>query len=457
MLSAPKDDARFEAAKAILECLTQAGYESYLAGGCVRDLLMGRRPRDYDIATAARPEDIRRLFPNALETGAAFGVFRVAENQHEFEIASFRRDIGSLDGRHPRSVEFGSAQTDAQRRDFTINGMFFDPINRRLLDMVGGETDIRNKIVRAIGIPEQRFDEDYLRMLRAVRFAATLEFDIEIQTLEAIRRLAPNIGKISAERTQYELTVMLTEAPKAGQGLRHLRESGLLSVLLPEVAAMAAVTQPAAYHPEGDVFEHTALMLDLMPFPRAAELVYSVLLHDVGKPPSKTWRNDGTGQPEPFFPEHAETGAALAENILRRLRCPNRLIQTVTRCVKNHMRFMHVREMRPSKLRAWVAQPEFPIELELHRLDCLASHRDLSNYKFVRDFIESLKHKRQLPAPWVTGDDIKQLGVPEGPEVGRFHRMAYDAQLDGRFVDRAALLEWIKQEAAQAGFTPNPQ
>lgn len=456
MITVPTGDGRYEAAAAIVKRLVEAGFESYFAGGCVRDLLMGRPPRDYDIATAAPPDQIRRLFPSAIETGAAFGVFRVLEQGHELEIATFRRDIGSADGRHPRAVEFASAEADAQRRDFTINGMFYDPLNQRLLDLVGGESDIRNRFVRAIGEPEQRFREDYLRMLRAVRFAAILQFEIESQTLEAIRRLAPNIGKISKERIQYELTLILTEAPKAGRGLRLLKETGLLTEILPEVAAMSGVPQPADYHPEGDVFEHTALMLDLMPLPRSAELAYAVLLHDVGKPPSRSSRLDESGAPRPFFPEHAEHGAALAETILRRLRLPNRLIQTVTQCVRNHMRFMHVREMRPSKLRTWIAQPEFHIELELHRLDCLASHRDMTNYDYIQAFIEKLKHERKLPPPWVTGDDIKALGVPEGPDVGRFHRMAYDAQLEGHFADRPALLAWLKQEIEKGGFSPNP-
>ncbi len=455
MIRMPTNDPRLAAALAALKRLREAGFESYWVGGCVRDLLMNRAPRDYDIATAARPDDVRALFSEVIGTGAAFAVLRVREADTWIEISTFRRDIGSADGRHPEQIAFGSACEDAHRRDFTINGLFFDPIENRVLDYVEGQADIARRLIRAIGIADRRFEEDYLRMLRAVRFASTLEFDVEIQTLEAIRRLAPNIGKMSAERIQYELNVLLTESPRAGRGLRLLRDAGLLEQILPEVAAMVRVEQPAAYHPEGDVFEHTVVLLDLMPAGRSLELAYAALLHDVGKPPMKTTKTNAAGETRPFFPEHAERGAEMATHILQRLRLPNRVIETVAECVRNHMRFMNVREMRPSKLRSWMAEPSFGIQLELHRLDCLASNGDLTNYHFAREFLEKTKAERQLPQPWITGNDIMRLGVPEGPEVGRFRRMAYEAQLDGRFAARDQLLEWLEAEIRKSGFTPD--
>ena len=456
MINIRHPDSRYNAAVAVTRRLRAAGFESYLVGGCVRDLLVGRDPRDYDVATAAQYEDIRRLFPDVIETGVAFGVMRVREADAWVEVSTFRRDIGSPDGRHPERVECAQAEEDARRRDFTINGLFLDPLTDRVLDFVGGRRDLEHRLIRAIGNPDERFREDYLRMLRAVRLAATLQFEVEFQTLEAIRRLSPNIGKISAERIQYELTLMLTESPKAGRGLRLLRDSFLLREILPEVAAMSNVAQPRDYHPEGDVFEHTAVMLDLMPLPRAPELAYAVLLHDVGKPKVQTVKAGDTGTARPFFPEHAERGAELAESILRRLRLPNRVIEIVVSCVKNHMRFMNARDMRPAKLRAWIAQPSFEIELELHRLDCLASHGDLSNYDYIREFMEKIRSEKKLPDPWVTGDDILRMGVPQGPAVGRFHRMAFEAQLDGQFPNRAALLSWLEAEIRKAGFNPNP-
>lgn len=447
-------DAQYKVAVSVVQKLQNAGFETYLAGGCVRDLLMKRPVRDYDIATAARPTDIRRLFANVSETGAAFAVSRVVESDTEIEIATFRVDEGSRNGRHPCAVRYATAREDALRRDFTVNGMFYDPIANRLLDFVNGRTDLEQKIIRAIGDPQQRFREDYLRMLRAVRFAAVLEFEIATDTFSAIRNQASQILHISAERIRDELTALLTESPRAGRGLQLLWESGLLTDILPEIAAMKGVEQPSAYHPEGDVFAHTVRMLNAMPVPRSVELAYSVLLHDVGKPATATTRvqEDLSGSKNfssrsvPFFPQHAERGAEIAEMMLRRLRLPNRVIGIVVHCVRNHMRFMHAREMRLSKLRAMVAHPAFPIELELHRLDCMASHGNLDVYDFLRTFVDRWKREQALPKAWITGHDIMALGIPEGPEVGRWLRKAYEMQLEGRYPNRDAMMEWLKTE-----------
>lgn len=436
--SRPQDTAR-----EIVSLLRSAGFEAYWAGGCVRDRLMGRPARDIDIATAARPEQVQALFPKTLEIGKAFGVIQVLRDGLAFEVATFRHDLAYRDGRHPEGVAFCGAEEDAKRRDFTVNGLFYDPIGDRVLDYVGGQDDLRRRLIRAIGDPEARFREDHLRLLRAARFASVLEFEIEPVTAEAVRRLSPLLADVSAERIQQELTRLLVESPRSGRGLALLRELGLLAVVLPEVERLAGQEQPPAFHPEGDVFTHTVMMLDAMEN-ATPELAWSVLLHDIGKPLTATPTIEPDGSTRIRFNEHDSIGADLAEQILRRLKMPNDLVDAVRRGVANHMHFINVPRMRRSKLRQMAGAPTFPMELELHRLDCLASHSDLSNYDFMRRFMEELKNEPVLPPPWIRGDDILALGIPQGPRVGFWHKKAYEAQLENRFPDRAALLDWLK-------------
>lgn len=431
-----------KSALAIVRTLTGAGFQAFWAGGCVRDMLMGRTPKDFDIATSASPDQVTSLFPRTLDIGKSFGVVQVIVDDRPFEVATFRRDVSYADGRHPEAVEFSGPEEDARRRDFTINGLFYDPAADRVIDYVDGQKDIAARLIRAIGDPEERFGEDTLRMLRAARLSSVLEFEIEEHTARTIRKLAQRMTSVSAERIQQELTRLLTESPRAGQGLLKLRDLGLLKVLLPEVSAMEGQEQPAEFHPEGDVFTHTVCMLDRMSGATPV-LAYSVLLHDVGKPPTAR-RVPGPGGGERIrFDGHAGTGAEAAERILQRLRLPARDIEAVVHCIRNHMRFMDVQDMRRSTLRRLVGAPTFEVELELHRLDCICSHGDLGNYEFLERFIEELRNEPALPDPWVTGHDLLALGLPEGPRIGHWHRKAYEAQLEGRFANREDLLKWV--------------
>lgn len=443
----PSADAR-RSALSIVRTLRAAGFTAYWAGGCVRDMLMGRPPKDYDIATTATPDEVAALFPKTVAVGKAFGVIQVHAEGATYEVATFRREADYADGRRPSSVAFCAPEEDARRRDFTINGLFYDPVDETVLDFVGGRADIEARIIRTIGRPEERLGEDYLRMLRAARLAAVLEFAIEPGTADAVRRSAALLTRVSAERIQQELTRLLMEAPRAGQGLVLLRELGLLSIILPEVDAMHGQEQPEAFHPEGDVFTHTVKMLDTME-ERSVPLAYAVLLHDVAKPLTACRTIEDDGSERIRFNNHARLGADVAGNILRRLKLPSRVIEDVVEAIGNHMRFMDVQRMRPATLRRLVGAPTFAMELELHRLDCLASHGDLSNYEYVRRFAEELEDEPALPAPWITGHDLMALGLAEGPEVGRWHRRAYEAQLEGRFPDRDALLEWVRTQLAQ--------
>lgn len=443
-----------EGALRIAGALRDAGHIAYFAGGCVRDLLLGRPPKDIDIATDAPPDAVLALFPHTRQFGKAFAVVQVSIGDHAYEVATFRRDEEYRDGRHPERVAFSTPEQDAQRRDFTINGLFYDPVAARVIDFVDGQRDLEGRVLRAIGDPAQRFREDYLRMLRAVRFAATLEFDIEPQTAAAIREHAAALGRISAERIQQELTRLLTESPRAGRGIELLRDTGLLDVILPEIAALQGVAQPPEFHPEGDVFRHTVTMLDLMRHP-SPELAYAVLLHDVGKPATQRVTTDAQGRERIRFDGHAPAGADLAVAILKRLRASNDLVDTVAHCVRDHMRFLEIQKMRTSKLRALVAAPTFKVELELHRLDCLASHGKLDNHAFLVRFVESLRNEPRLPAPWISGRDIMELGIAEGPEVGRWRQRAFEAQLEGRAASREELLAWLRREISEAAKPPD--
>lgn len=430
-----------KAALAAVENLQANGFIAYWAGGCVRDALLDREPKDYDVATNATPDEVVALFPRAMLVGKSFGVVRAPVDNVYLEVATFRRDSEYRDGRRPESVTFTTPREDAQRRDFTINALFYDPVSHELHDFVGGKADVEAGLIRCVGNPQRRFAEDHLRMLRAVRFATTLGFRITDETAEAITANAACLARISHERVRDELTRILLEAAEPGKALHLLEQLGLLPVILPEISAMVGQEQPPQFHPEGDVFTHTALMLDLMPPSRSRRLAYSVLLHDVGKPITAKQAEDRIR-----FDGHAPKGATLAGEILRRLRLPSDEVEFVSTCIRNHMRFMHVREMKAAKLRRMVGAETFPVELELHRLDCLGSHRKLDNYAFLQEFQQKLEAEPVLPEPWVRGNDVIEASVPEGPRVGKWLKTAYDAQLDGHFEGREQLLQWLKEQ-----------
>ncbi len=432
-----------ELAEKICGVLRDAGHQAYLVGGCVRDLVLGREPADYDVATDALPERVQQLFPDSIAVGAQFGVIIVAEDSVQVEVATFRSDVGYSDGRHPDRVTYArSPEEDVRRRDFTINGLLLDPRTGEVLDFVGGRDDLRAGLLRAIGEPGLRFREDKLRMVRAVRFAARLDYAIEPATLAALGRLAPQVTQVSAERLRDELTKLLTEGA-ARRGFELLDETGLLIIVLPEAAKMKGVEQPPQFHPEGDVWIHTRLMLEKLAAGSSPTLAWGVLLHDVGKPPTFT-PAASTGD-RIRFDEHVEVGTRMAEEICRRLRFSNDDTEQVAALVANHLRFKDVFEMRPSTLKRFVRLPRFEEHLELHRLDCLASHGMLDAYQFVRQFLAETPPAQVRPARLVSGDDLKQMGFAPGPQFREILRAVEDAQLDGRLASRAEALAFIRQ------------
>ena len=413
------------------------------AGGCVRDALLGRPLKDIDIATSATPDEVERIFPGAtVAVGKSFGVIVVLRDQQPFEVATFRADGAYSDGRRPDAVRFTNAVEDARRRDFTINGLFYDPTSHDVLDFVDGRADLDASIVRAIGDPTARFREDHLRLLRAVRFSTVLGFRLDPATADAARAAAPLLADVSAERIGTEFTRMLCEARSAAQLLELLLDLDLLRVFLPEVGAMRGMEQPAAYHPEGDVWTHTCRMLDAIPAPRDPALAYAALLHDVGKPP--TFERGPSDVPR--FPSHASVGAQMAREILLRLKRPTDLIDPVVIAVDRHMTFVSLPEMRPAKLRRFLGAPTFSLELALHILDVTQSHGKCEIADFVKRKLEEFAAETVLPEAWVKGRDLLALGLTPGPEVGQWITRAYDAQLEGRFPGREALLAWVKAE-----------
>jgi len=429
------------AAIEIVRRLRAVGHTAYFAGGCVRDMLRGVAPNDYDVATNATPEQVSALFPRSFEVGARFGVMLVVTNVAQFEVATFRSDDAYIDGRRPASVTFSTPEADAQRRDFTINGLFYDPIRERVLDYVGGRADIQRRLIRCIGDPAARLGEDKLRLLRAVRFASTLGYEIETATFAAIQKLAGEITVVSGERIRDELIRMFT-GPNAGRGLRLLDASGLLAVVLPEVAAMKGVEQPPEFHPEGDVFVHTCLMMDQLREP-SVTLAFGTLLHDVGKPPTLRRAPDRIR-----FNEHDVVGAQMTEAILRRLRFPNDEIGRVVACVENHMRLRHATQMRKSKLKRQLARPTFPDELEMHRLDCMASHADLTNYEFLKKAQAETPPEVVAPRPLINGDDLLAMGMAPGPAMGGLLRAARELQLEEKLRNRDEALAWARKRLA---------
>jgi poly(A) polymerase len=456
-----------EFANSIVSTLRERGHQAYLVGGCVRDLLLGREPADYDIATDARPEEVMLIFPETYAVGAQFGVVLVPKavadrpKQNEncstematekfalghhhkscVEVATFRCDVGYSDGRHPDEVRFSKdAREDVRRRDFTINGLLLDPLENKVLDFVGGQEDLKSKIIRAIGDPAVRFAEDKLRMLRAVRFAARFEYSIDSATFASIQQLAPQINQVSRERVRDELTRMLTEG-HARRAFELLDETGLLREVLPEIAAMKGVEQPPEFHPEGDVFVHTLLMLEKLPQPCPTALAWGVLLHDVGKPPTFRRAPDRIR-----FDEHARVGTKMAEAICRRLRFSNDETKQIVALVENHMRFGDAERMNPSTFKKFIRLPRFEQHLELHRLDCESSHRNLRLYNFTREKMNALPPKEVRPKPLVTGKDLISAGYSPGPQFKQILSAIEDAQLDGKVQSKQEAMQLVGRE-----------
>jgi len=471
----------------IIRTLREHGHQAYLVGGCVRDLLLGRAPADYDVATDATPDQVMRIFPETYAVGAEFGVVLVPVPESErglvpqekekqvppraeclsppsiglgrndnaleespllghshklcVEVATFRRDVGYSDGRHPDEVQFSrDPREDVQRRDFTINGLLLDPEKNEVLDFVGGQQDLKAGVIRAIGDPALRFTEDKLRMLRAVRFAARFEYTIDAATFLAIRKLAPQISQVSRERVRDELTRMLTEG-HAKRAFELLDESGLLREVLPEISAMHGVEQSPEFHPEGDVFVHTLLLLEKLPHPCPAALAWGALLHDVGKPPTFRQAPDRIR-----FDEHASVGAKMAEEICRRLRFSNDDTEQIVALVANHMKFQHVQQMKDSTFKRFIRMPRFDEHLDLHRIDCESSHRSLRLYDYTRQRIAELPPESVRPAPLVTGDDLIAAGYTAGPRFKEILSAVEDGQLEGRLHSREDAMEYVQRE-----------
>lgn len=422
----------------IVQRLRQEGYDAYLAGGCVRDMLLGKTPQDYDITTNARPEQIQKIFAETIPVGAQFGVMLVLIDGQPFEVASFRFDGPYLDGRHPSQVRYGSLEEDIQRRDFTINGMIYDPAADRVLDLVDGQRDLERRCVRAIGKPIDRFAEDRLRMIRAVRFAAGLKFEIDPPTFAAIEQLAATITQISWERIGDELTRILSEGG-ARRGFELLDQCGLLAVLLPEVVAMKGTVQSPDYHPEGDVFAHTLLLLSHLQSP-SETLAYGCLLHDIAKPVCiRQEANRIT------FYGHTEQGAAMAEVILKRLKRGRAVWERVAYLVRNHLRHVQAPQMRLSTLKRFLREDGIDELLELVRIDALSSNGDLQYYQFCKERLAELKDDEIRPAPLVRGTDLIQLGFKPGPLFAEILRQVEDAQLGAELTSREQALEWVKK------------
>ena len=432
-----------ELANSICDTLEQRGHQAFLVGGCVRDLLLGREPADYDVTTDATPERVSELFPDSIAVGARFGVILVARDGARVEVTTFRRDVGYSDGRHPDEVVYATKpEDDVSRRDFTINGLLMRHDSGEVLDFVGGQADLRAALVRAIGDPGRRFAEDKLRMLRAVRFAARFGYQIEPDTFAAMQRRASEIHAVSAERIHEELTKLLTEGA-ARRGLELLDESGLLAQLLPEVSAMKGVPQPPEYHPEGDVWMHTRMMLEGLPAGVSPTLAWGVLLHDVGKP--CTFRPASETGDRIRFDSHVEVGIRVAGEITRRLKFSKDETEQVQALVANHMKFKDVAQMRKSTLKRFVRLRAFDEHLELHRLDCQASHGRLDAYDAVRTFLAETPPEQVRPARLLTGYDLNEMGYAPGPAFQRILGALEEGQLEGSLQTKEQAIAFVKK------------
>jgi poly(A) polymerase len=448
--TAPLPDAKQHATD-IVRTLRERGHQAYFNGGCVRDLLLGREPADYDVATDATSQQVMQIFSQTLAVGEQFGVVLVPVSEASgatgglarpaVEVATFRSDVGYSDGRHPDEVRFTKdPREDVQRRDFTINGMLLDPLTGAILDFVGGRADLKAGIIRAIGEPERRFSEDKLRMLRGVRFAARFDYGVDPATFSAIQRLAPQIHQVSQERVRDELNKMLTEG-RAQRAFKLLDESGLLREVLPEISAMKGVAQPPQYHPEGDVFVHTLLLLDKLPAGSSKTLAWGALLHDVGKPPTFRVAPDRIR-----FDGHVEVGVKMAAEICRRLRFSNDETDQILALVDNHMRFGDVLRMKQSTLKRFLRLCAFDEHLELHRIDCLSSHGLLDAYDYASEQLRSTPPEAIRPEPLITGRDLIDAGYEPGPRFKEILAAVEDAQLEGGLATREAAMEYVRRE-----------
>jgi poly(A) polymerase len=431
-----------DAAAALARRLAAAGHQALFAGGCVRDKLLGHEPEDYDIATSAVPSEVLELFPGSNEVGAHFGVVIAKHGGHHVEIATFRTDGSYRDGRRPESVTFSTPQEDARRRDFTINGLFEVPETGEVIDYVGGLADLKAGIIRAIGDAKARFTEDGLRLLRAVRFAARIGFTIEPETDKALRECAHLLDRISPERIRDEFSKILT-SPRRRAGVEHLVETDLIRHFMPELLPLIGCEQPPEWHPEGDVYVHTMIMLDMLAPDAPIELCLAVLLHDIAKPPCRTIDPDGRIR----FNGHDALGAQMAETILRRLRYPNHTIDAVVTMVARHMQFMNVQKMRVARLKRFMAEPTFDRELELHRVDCASSNGFTDNYEFLQAREAEFAAEPLIPPPLVTGKDLIKLGLQPGPRFKEILETIQNEQLEGRVLEREAALELLRNLA----------
>ena len=432
-----------QAAQAVVLRLRTVGFTAYYAGGCVRDSLLGIQAKDYDIATNAHPGDVQRLFPRTIPVGAHFGVVIVLENGFEFQVATFRADGLYIDGRHPESVRYATPDEDAARRDFTINGMFYDPLagdSGEVIDFVNGQADLAAGVIRAIGDPEARFREDRLRLLRAVRFSATFGFEIEHATWQALKANATEIHAVSAERIRDEL-VKIFVAPTRLRGFDLLDASGLMQQVLPEIETLKGCEQPPQFHPEGDVFVHTRRMIELLPPECSLSLVLSVLFHDIGKPP--TFSLD-PAEGRIRFNGHDRVGAEMTRALMERLRFSKDEIEATVEGVANHMVFKDVQSMRVAKLKRFMARPTFDDEMELHRVDCTSSHGMLDNFEFLKAKSVEFASEPLIPKPLINGRDVMALGWKAGPKLGEILEAVQNLQLEGAVSTREAALEHVQ-------------
>jgi len=419
--------------------LAGAGYTAYFAGGCVRDKLLGLSPKDYDIATSATPAEVLKLFPGSNEVGAHFGVVIAKHENYHIEIATFRTDGSYRDGRRPDSVTFSTPDEDAHRRDFTINGLFENPFTGEIIDHVGGTADIHSRVIRAIGIPADRFQEDALRLLRAIRFSTTLGFPIEPVTLEAIKNSAHLLDQISPERIRDEFSKIIS-SPNRRRGLELLTETGLIDRFIPEVRALIGCEQPPQWHPEGDVYTHTCIMLQMLQPDAPLPLCLATLLHDIAKPPTQTTDDDGRIR----FNGHDALGAEMAREILTRLKYPNAVIRDAEHMVSRHMQFMNVQQMRKAKLKRFMSEPTFPQEMELHRVDCASSNGFTDNYDFLNVKAEEFANEPLIPAPLITGKDLIEKGLKPGPRFKDILEEIQTEQLENRLNSREEAIAYLE-------------
>ncbi len=426
----------------VARALRASGFQAFFAGGCVRDALLGRTPQDYDVATDADPDAVQRLFRRTVAVGARFGVVVVLDGGEPVEVATFREDVGHADGRRPDAVRFTDAKGDVLRRDFTVNGLLEDPETGEVVDYVGGRADLAARTLRAIGDPARRFEEDRLRMLRAVRFSAELGFAIEPATARAVREAAPAITSVSWERIAEEIGRILT-SPHPRKGLETLDDLGLMDPILPEMTKLKGVEQPVQYHPEGDVWIHTLMLFDHLPAAPSRELAWGALLHDIAKP--RTFKR----APDRIrFDGHDVLGARMAEAVCRRFRLSNASTDRIVWLVRTHLYFKDLPQMRPAKVRRFLTEPGFPEALDMHYADCMASHGNLELHAFCKARLAEYAREPARPAPLLTGNDLIALGLAPSPAFKEILESALDEQLEGKIRTREEALAWAKGRMA---------